>query len=277
MQIGAVGSKGVVSHAEAAGACSTESVADGFQWCHAADEQQHDVQHRHAHINQVENRGGGAHFRHQLTHIGAGAFCPEQVHGKTLAVATGKGQQEHQYAHTAQPMAEAAPVKDTGREGFHIRKNGRACGGKAGYDLKQGIHKPGNFPGDPEGQTAHQTHGDPADTHADKTLFGMEGAGGAPADQSQHQHQHSNDAHGNEKAHGGCGRSAAQADHQRRDHKKSFNGQDLGDKTPHHFIVHRDPSQAKISSNRRRMPRPLVTTTRVSPSWNWELPLGISV
>ena len=72
------------------------------------------IKKRIADIEDIQNRGGFAHFRNQLANIGTGALRPKQMHGKALAAfaAGDDGQQNYQHTHTAQPMAEGAPVQD---------------------------------------------------------------------------------------------------------------------------------------------------------------------
>ena len=159
-----------------------------------------------------------------LAHTGAGAFCPQQVHGKTLTLFAGESQQKYQYTHAAQPVAEAAPIQQSLRQGLHIGQNGRAGGGKAGHDLEESIDIQGDFPGNIERQAADQTEYHPAGTDADQTLLGIKGAGRIAAQQEKHSSHGQQQSEGPQKAEN-CRRFApVQADQQGRDHEKPLDG-----------------------------------------------------
>ena len=239
MQIGRVACHGIISDTEATRTCGTEGGADRVEQGHVADQQENDIQNRHAHIEQIENACGLAHFGHQLANAGTGAFCPQQMHGKTLALIACEGQQKHQNTHAAQPVAEAAPVEKTSGERLHIGQNGRAGGGEAGNNFKEGIDVGGDFPGNVKGEATDQTQYNPADTDTNQTFFGVKGAGRFAAEQKQQRGQYDDQSHGEDKCLYRRAFSAEKADQQGWDHKKSFDGKDLGDKPPHHFIIHR--------------------------------------
>ena len=247
LQIGRVRGDGIVFDAETAGACRAESGADRVEQGHVAKQQEHCIQHRQTDVDHVKDGCGFTHFGYQFTHAGTGAFRPQQVHGETLALGAGESQQEDQYAHAAQPVAETAPIHQTPGEGFHIGQDRRTGGGKSGHDLKERIHIGGDFPGNVEGQRAHQTHCHPADGHAHQTLFGIESVGRVAAQQEQHGGNHRCQQHRpSEALHRVCF-TAENADDQGGDHEDSLDGQDLGDKPPHHFIVHSILTYAKMS------------------------------
>ena len=106
LQVGAVAGKGIGFYTEAAGTGGAKGMTDGFKQIHTAQHQEKDIQNRQYDVKDVQDPGGGAHFGNQLAHIGAGAFRPQQVHGKALPLAAGEGQQEYQHTHAAYPMAE---------------------------------------------------------------------------------------------------------------------------------------------------------------------------
>ena len=240
LQIGAIAGEGIVAHAEAAGSCGAKGVAHRFEDIHLAQHQEYNVRNGQADIENVENGSGLPHFGNQLAHAGAGAFRPEQVHSEALAsvCAGDNGQQEHQNAHAAHPVAEAAPVHDALGQAFHLRKNGSAGGGKAGDDFKKRIDKFGDCTGEHEGQASGQGEDDPAQGHADHAVRRIEVALCAPAQEPQQAGNDQQQHHGDQKRlHRGV-LATVQADEHGGDHKESFQQQDLGDETPRHFVVH---------------------------------------
>ena len=177
LQIGGVTGQGIVSNTEATGAGSTESSTNRIKQRHLTYQQENHIQHSQADIDQIKDGCGFTHFGHQFAHTGAGAFCPQQMHGKTLALLTGEGQQEHQHTHTTQPVAETAPVEQSFGQCLHVGENRGTGGGESGDDLEEGIDKQRDFPGNIKGEASYQTEHDPTDTDAHKALFGIEGAG----------------------------------------------------------------------------------------------------
>ena len=110
------------------------------------------IEHPQALINKIQYHCGFAHTGDQLAYTWSGALCPKQMHRKAGVVSAGdNGQQKYQYPHAAQPVAEAAPVKQPLGQSLHIRQNGGAGGGEAGDDLKKRIDVIGNLPGYKEG------------------------------------------------------------------------------------------------------------------------------
>ena len=255
LQVGAVAGDGIVFHAEAAGAGGAEGGADCLEEGHFTRQQEQNVQHGQQDVQRIENDRGFAHFWHQLAHTGAGAFRPEQVHGKALAVgAGGHRQQEHQHAHTAHPVGEAAPVEQPLGNGLHLRQNGGAGGGEAGDGLEKRVDVSGDRAGNAKRQSADQTEHQPADSHADHALRGIERTLCALAQQLQQTTQAEGDCQGDEKAVHRGGFLHGNADEQRRQHKHAFDQQNLGDEAPHHFVVHRCPLMQRYRSSDTALP-----------------------
>ena len=111
LDVGRKAGKAVILEAEAAGARRTEGREHGLKQRHAAQQQEYHLQHGECKIDAVQDLCGRLHLRHQLIHLRAGAFCLHQVD----VGATGQGQQreqEHQNAHAADPVGEAAPEQN---------------------------------------------------------------------------------------------------------------------------------------------------------------------
>ena len=99
---------GVIPVAEAAGAGRAERNADGIEHRHATDQQQNDLQNGQSEVNRIENQRGIAHMRRNFGDRGTRAFRTHQVNG----LAAGQrqhDQHEHQDAHAADPVHQAAP------------------------------------------------------------------------------------------------------------------------------------------------------------------------
>ena len=206
--------------------------SEGYRTCERDDDGHYDV-------NRVQDRCRLAHFGNQLAHVRAGAFRPQQVHGKAGALLAGNHrQQKYQHAHASHPVAEAAPIENALGKCLHIRQNGCAGGGKAGYDLKQRVDKKGNLAGDHKGQAAQQTHNHPAQANTDQAFPGAEKLACLPADQKQQSRQGDHNAQGDAKAKNRVPLPKAQTDDQRRYHKYCFDRDNLGGKPPHHLTVH---------------------------------------
>ena len=103
------------------------------------------------------------------------------------------------------------------------------------------MNEPGNLPGEIEGQTAEQTQHDPTGPHADQALPGEKGAGRAAAGQAEQTDDRGENPQGHQEGKGGLLLPIVQTDCQSRKHKHSSDGQNLGDKPPHHFVVHSIP------------------------------------
>ena len=101
------------------------------------------------------------------------------------------------------------------------------------------------LPGDPEGQASHKAQDDPAQAYADHTLCGVEGAGRPLADGKEQQAQPGDHGYGAYKARDSCRFAKVQTDQQRRQEEQALQKEDLGEKPPHHFIVHSAPRSGK--------------------------------
>ncbi len=85
----------------------------------------------------------------------------------------GQGQQreqEHQNAHAADPVGEAAPEQDALGQVLHSGQDAGTGGGKAGHRLKQGIHRVGDAAREHKRHGAHHGNDDPAQRGGSKAL-----------------------------------------------------------------------------------------------------------
>ena len=109
LQVGAVVVRdGIIPVAEAAGACRAERNADGVEHRHAAEQQQNDLQNGQSKVNRVQDKRGIAHVWRYFGDRGSRAFRAHQINGLT-ACQRQDDQHEHQNAHAADPVHQAAP------------------------------------------------------------------------------------------------------------------------------------------------------------------------
>ena len=119
-----------IQHTEAAGTGCAKGQTQRLEGVHFADAQQDKVHNGQSQIDAVEPNGRLPQLRHQLTHRGAGGFCPHQV--EVLPPCHGEnGQHKHQNAHAANPVGKAPPEQHTVIHGFYFIQNAGAGGGKA--------------------------------------------------------------------------------------------------------------------------------------------------
>ena len=251
LQIRAVSGNAVGFYAEAAGAGRTKGGAQRIKQGHSAQKQEHQIQHGEGKIKDVQNfrrlmQAGG-----QLAHAGAGAFRPQKVHGVSPAGLRGRErQQEHQNAHAAQPVAEAAPQQQAAAHGLHIRQDGRAGGGKAGHHLKHGVHIGGDLPAEHKGQAAQHGKGDPGQRGGHKALLRIKGRRGLFALPVQRDAHRQNDGDGRQIGQRHPGLAVQQAQQHARNHADGFQQQGVADHAENCFIIHgRSPpgQRAKMS------------------------------
>ena len=95
-----------------------------------------------------------------------------------------------------------------------------------------------DLPGDPKWQAPHQTHDYPAGGRTDQAFPGTHTMRCSTAEHPQNSRGQANNGNGNAKSQNCHMLHGDQADRQCRKHEYRFNEQGLGDKTPHHFIVH---------------------------------------
>ena len=160
----------VVLDAKTAGARRAKAEGHGVKQRHAACQKQNDLDHRHHHINNIQDSGGVAQTGHQLAHGGAGALCPHEVH-VAAAVHGHHRQHEHQNAHAADPMGEGSPEQADMAERLHIGQDGSAGGGESRDRFKKGIGEAVDLSGEHKRQTADGTHQDPAEGGADTAFL----------------------------------------------------------------------------------------------------------
>ena len=90
------------------GACRAERNADGVEHRHAAEQQQNNLQNGQSKVNRVQDERGIAHVRRYFGDRGSRAFRAHQINGLT-ACQRQDDQHEHQNAHAADPVHQAAP------------------------------------------------------------------------------------------------------------------------------------------------------------------------
>ena len=118
----------VVAGTEAACPGGAERGTDRIEQRHPAAEQEDDVEGGQGDIDQVEHLRRLAHFRYEFPDRGTRALRAEDVERIAL-VASADGdqsEQEDQNPHTAQPMAEAAPIEDPFRKSVYGGRRSRA-------------------------------------------------------------------------------------------------------------------------------------------------------
>ena len=165
-----------------AGTGGAEGGGHGVEPAQAPGHEQHDLHHGHGEIDEVQRPGGGAHLGHELALHGTGHLRPEQMHG-VLVVRGQDGHHEHQHAHAAHEVGEAAPEQHALGHHLYLWQHAGTGGGEAGDDLEQGADIVGDSPRADEGQRSHQGDDYPAERHGDEPLPGMQRAGLPPADQ----------------------------------------------------------------------------------------------
>ena len=169
LDIGRHAGKTVIAEAEAAGARCTKGGQQSFKHRHPAEQQEHELDDSQAKINAIEDLCRGLHLGHQLIHLRAGAFGFHQV-DMGAAGQGQQGEQEHQNAHAADPVGEAAPEQDAPGQVLHSGQDAGTGGGEAGNGLKHGIHRVGNAAREHKGHRAHHTDEQPAERRGGKAL-----------------------------------------------------------------------------------------------------------
>ena len=199
LQVRAVVGHAAVADGKAAGAGGAERDAEAVEQRHAAEQQKADAQHGQQHVQAVQDQRRLAQVRRQLADARPGAFRAHQVHARARALARLRhdGEQEHEDAHAAEPVAEAAPVEVAARKRLHVAEDRGARRRKAGDNLKQRVDVVRGLPAEAEGQRAEQREHDPRDARGRKALLRVEAAAAAPAEKHQrkadNRHQHHRD------------------------------------------------------------------------------------
>ena len=169
LDVGRKAAKAVVAEAKAAGARRTKGGEQCLEQGHSANQQEHQFQHGEGKIDAVQNFSGRLHLGHQLIHLRAGAFRLHQV-DVGAAGQRQQREQEHQNAHAADPVGEAAPEQDAPGQVLHGGQDAGTGGGEAGNGLKHGIHRVGNAAREHKGHRAHHTDEQPAERRGGKAL-----------------------------------------------------------------------------------------------------------
>ena len=235
LQVGTVAGDGISLDAEAAGTGSAEAVGDGLKNGHPAQQQKDDLQHRQAEIDDIQDPGGAADLGHQLAHAGAGGFRLHQVE-LTAAGHRQHRQQEHQHAHAADPVGEAAPEQARIAHGLHIRQDGRARGGEAGHRFEHGVGEGGDLAGQDEGYRAEGRQNDPAQGGADTALLQIDGGVFGPFDGDKRSQDHTDCSH--RKVCPALLLAVDQSHEEAGQHQRTFDAQDLAQDIDDHCSVH---------------------------------------
>ena len=236
LDVGREAGKAVVLEAEAASTRRAKGREQRVEHIHSARQQEAELHHREREIDAVQDLGRRLHLRHQLVHLRAGAFRLHQV--DVGAAGQGQqGEQEHQNAHAADPMGEAAPEQDAVGQALHTGQDAGTGGGKARNGLKHGVHGVRDAAGEDERHCAHDTDGDPAQgggrkalphiEHLAAGLDGLQGKAQRPTD-GRRQQEHAHD--------GPLG--VEEARHRREQQQRALYHQDVAQQTKDDRIIH---------------------------------------
>ena len=251
LEIRAVTGNAVGFDAETAGAGSTEGVYHAVIKRHAAGQQENDHNGGDAKINEIENAGGVLGARYQLAYDGAGHLGAQNVHGAVRHLAGDHGDQ-HQHAHAAYPVGEAAPEQIGAAHRFHIGENGSTGGGKTADGFEECIHIGGDLTAEHKGQRADGGEQQPADRNDGETLAGKDVALLGAA---QHRHcaaQYKSHSDG-DKVSACRAVVVVEADQQRQYQHGRFQQNHLTDGVDDHFIIHRANNLLKVKFPRLHM------------------------
>ena len=135
LDIGRIAHDAVIFYAESAGTCCTEGCCQCIKHRHSAQQQQNNLKHCHAHIDQIQNSCRMLYFGHQFSNGRSRAFCTHQIHMGSPGHGKNR-QQKDQHTHTADPVGKASPEKHAAGQTFHLRQNTGTGGGKTGNRFK---------------------------------------------------------------------------------------------------------------------------------------------
>ena len=160
--VGVVGGDVRVSHAEAACAGGREAGVYRVKELHAAAEQEDHLQHRQSEVDAVEHSGVVAHLGHRLADDRTRAFGAHEVDILLTAELRDKREQEHDYAHAAQPVHKAAPHQHSVAEPLDLDEDRRSRSGEARDSLKQSVDVVRYLSAEEERHCADKREHDPA-------------------------------------------------------------------------------------------------------------------
>ena len=92
----------------------------------------------HSKIDEIKDSCCHLHFGYQLTNLRAGAFCPEQMHGRTIIAFGNEDQHKYKNTHTADPVGKAAPEKRGMGHCGDVCNHAGTGGCETRHDLKAG-------------------------------------------------------------------------------------------------------------------------------------------
>ncbi len=234
---------------------------------HPRDDERRQLDHGQRAVNQVEDLGRIAHLGYDLAQAGTGAFRPHQVRGASRHLRQQR-QGEHQHAHAADPVGEAAPEHHAAGQPVKVAHQRGARGGKAGYRLEKGVDIVGNQAGDHKGQRAKGAEQHPREGHHQKALAGaqvlLSGMRKPPGGEAQRRQQ----SHAAQQGEG-VAVAVKERNGQRGRHGQRLDQQNRAQQAQDQSFVH-----LRITSFKSLMPLSQAITTTRSPASMWSLPKG---
>lgn len=119
LAVSAVASKTVIDNTESTGSGSTKGNAQRIKKRNPADQKQSQLDQCHSKVDRIKDLCSGLYLRDKFADGRPRALCFHKVHMITSGKRK-KRKQEHEDAHTADPMSETSPDQNTVRKDFHI-------------------------------------------------------------------------------------------------------------------------------------------------------------
>ena len=173
LDIGREAAHAVVIEAEAAGAGGGKGGVQRLKHRHSSAEKHYEFHQGKHKIDGIKQHGGGAHPGHQLADRGTRALRFHDVH-VLGAGKRDKRHDEHQHAHSADPVGEAPPHDGGVGQAFYVGQNAGAGGGEAGHGFKQRVDIGGDLSAENKGERTERTEQDPAQRYDNAALPGIE-------------------------------------------------------------------------------------------------------
>ena len=232
-----------IQYRKTSGSGGSECDAEGIERLHSRKKKQHDVDYGENHVDSIQGRGRIPHSRDHFVHGRSRRFRPQKVKGISLAFVSRRndGQEEHQHAHSANPVAVGPPEKQSLAQALHIRHHRRSRGGETGNNLEQGIHKSRNSSGQIERQCPDDTQKNPGKSGYQHSLFGVE-IHPAPHGAGIHQQGHgAGRRHGADESDNGHLIPRVDGNSQGRCHAPDLDDENPGAHPHHYLIIHPFP------------------------------------
>ena len=153
-----------VAGGESAGGHGGKGVAECIIQAHAAQQQQHDLRQRHESVDLPEDHGRVADARFEFVRHRGGNLGLVKLHAADAQKRQDRDR-EHDDAHAAQPLDEAAPEQQPLGNQFDVRQNRGTGGGRPADRFEKGIHETAIFDPKVERQRAGQPDGRPGNGH----------------------------------------------------------------------------------------------------------------